>query len=599
LDLKEPQKDVCYITVIPTVEKDAIESDCDSDSFGFEENPLPLVGESPTVSTQKPRSQTRKRRCPEENDTPQPKKRRCPEENETPQPKKRRCPEENETPKRQKNQKKTLQNKQNKDRIFKRSRRPATSGIPDFVTYGPTAADCIKQTKPDPVDLFLLMYPPTLRELTVEMSNLYSMQTKGKALDLSMDELLSFYGVLLASGYSSVPRRHMYWSYDPDVYNEAISNAIRRNRFDEIMASIHLVDNSKATDDPFYKVRPIFSALNSTYKMMPYTKQLSIDESMIRYYGRHGCKQFIRGKPIRFGYKLWSLASPTGYMFHMEPYCGVHTHLPETGLGQGPSVVLGLAEQAEVPPGCTFVHDNLFTSLSLIDEMTKQGYGSLGTLRQCRLHDIPFTGVKDFEKMPRGSTEVLTEGEKLLVRWKDNSVVTMATNAVGRYSEGQASRWSKEKKAFVKVPQPLCFLTYNQNMGGVDLHDLHVSRYRSAIRSKKWWWPILAWSLHSAVVNSWLFFRDVVGSDYDLLTFQRVLSLDLLKRYGKQPLGQGRRSAIVKPQDSTRGDGKHHWPVNTGKRYQRCRRCYNRTVYGCEKCDVPLHIECFKIFHGE
>ena len=30
-DLKEPQSDVLYITVIPTVEKDAIESDCDSD----------------------------------------------------------------------------------------------------------------------------------------------------------------------------------------------------------------------------------------------------------------------------------------------------------------------------------------------------------------------------------------------------------------------------------------------------------------------------------------------------------------------------------------------------------------------------------------
>ena len=179
-----------------------------------------------------------------------------------------------------------------------------------------------------------------------------------------MDELLSFYGVLLACGYSSVPRRHMYWSYDPDVYNEAISKAVRRNRFDKIMASIHLVDNSKATDNPFYKVRPIFSALNDTYKMMPYTKQLSIDESMIHYYGRHG-------------YILWSLASPTGYMFHMEPYCGVHTYLPETGLGEGPSVVLGLAEQAEVPPGCTFVHDNLFTLLSLIDEMTTRGYGSL------------------------------------------------------------------------------------------------------------------------------------------------------------------------------------------------------------------------------
>ena len=68
-----------------------------------------------------------------------------------------------------------------------------------------------------------------------------------------------------------------------------------------------------------------------------------------------------------------------------------------------------------------------------------------------------------------------------------NSVVAMATSAVERYSESQASKWSKEKKAVVRVPQPLCFLTYNQNMGGVDLHDLHVSRYRFAVRSKKWW----------------------------------------------------------------------------------------------------------------
>ena len=135
--------------------------------------------------------------------------------------------------------------------------------------------------------------------------------------------------------------------------------------------------------------------------------------------------------------------------------------------------------------------------------MTKQGYGSIGTLRQCRLHDIPFTGVKDFENMPCGSTEVLIEGEKLLVRWKDNSVVTTATNVVERYSQCQASRWSKEKKnVVVKMPQLLCFLTYNQNMGSVDLHDLHVSRYRSATRSKKWWWPILARSLHSLVVDS-------------------------------------------------------------------------------------------------
>jgi hypothetical protein len=30
----------------------------------------------------------------------------------------------------------------------------------------------------------------------------------------------------------------------------------------------------------------------------------SVDEVMIPYFGRHGSKQFIYGKPIRYGYKV-------------------------------------------------------------------------------------------------------------------------------------------------------------------------------------------------------------------------------------------------------------------------------------------------------
>ena len=33
-------------------------------------------------------------------------------------------------------------------------------------------------------------------------------------------------------------------------------------------------------------------------------EDLNMDESMVPYYGRHSCKQFIRAKPFRFGYKL-------------------------------------------------------------------------------------------------------------------------------------------------------------------------------------------------------------------------------------------------------------------------------------------------------
>ena len=43
---------------------------------------------------------------------------------------------------------------------------------------------------------------------------------------------------------------------------------------------------------------------------------------MVPYYSRHSCKQFIRSKTIRFGYKLWMLASATGVHCKIEIYQG-------------------------------------------------------------------------------------------------------------------------------------------------------------------------------------------------------------------------------------------------------------------------------------
>ena len=64
----------------------------------------------------------------------------------------------------------------------------------------------------------------------------------------------------------------------------------------------------------------MISHLNLVLKKF-YTKY-SIDDTMIPYYGRHGTKQYIRGKPISFAFKVRSLASTDGYLVHIEPYCG-------------------------------------------------------------------------------------------------------------------------------------------------------------------------------------------------------------------------------------------------------------------------------------
>ena len=63
---------------------------------------------------------------------------------------------------------------------------------------------------------------------------------------------------------------------------------------------------------------------------------------MTPHYGRHGTEQFIQGKPIRFGFKLWYITSTDGCLLHAEPYRGSDTILGETVVGQGGDVIIDL-----------------------------------------------------------------------------------------------------------------------------------------------------------------------------------------------------------------------------------------------------------------
>ena len=46
-----------------------------------------------------------------------------------------------------------------------------------------------------------------------------------------------------------------------------------------------------------------------------FSELLSIDESIIPYYGRNNYKMLIRGKSIQFGYKLWYVCDSNGYPY--------------------------------------------------------------------------------------------------------------------------------------------------------------------------------------------------------------------------------------------------------------------------------------------
>jgi len=157
-------------------------------------------------------------------------------------------------------------------------------------------------------------------------------------------------------------------------------------KFEDLLRYFHIAENSRLQqNDRFAKVRPLLASLNERWLLFkPSACHLSIDETMIPYFGKHGCKQHIHGKPIRFGYKMWSLASSDGYLLQGEQYQGASTDCDIPGLGLGGSVVMNLVIELSRDHKYCLYFDNLFASLPLLDRLAAEGFGATGAVRMNR-----------------------------------------------------------------------------------------------------------------------------------------------------------------------------------------------------------------------
>jgi len=172
--------------------------------------------------------------------------------------------------------------------------------------------------------------------------------------------------------------------------------------------------------------------------------------------------------------------------------------------------------------------DNFFTSLRLLDELTARGIGATGTLRSNRTEKCPLIPPSEMKKKDRGFIDHRCDkaGQLVVIRWHDNSPVTIASNVFGVQPVDKAKRWSNAAKKEVQVTQPAAVKHCNANMGGTDRMDQNVGCYRISIRSKKWWWPLFNYMLNVSVQNAfYLYKRSSAYSQHrlDLLSFRREI----------------------------------------------------------------------------
>ena len=94
---------------------------------------------------------------------------------------------------------------------------------------------------------------------------------------------------------------------------------------------------------------------------------------------------FIRGKPIRFGFKLWSLCGRDGYPYHPRIYKGKET--TQQALPLRNRVVNTMTDVIKISSHVAkheLYFDNFFTSHQLMKSLASESIRATGTVRENR-----------------------------------------------------------------------------------------------------------------------------------------------------------------------------------------------------------------------
>ena len=166
-----------------------------------------------------------------------------------------------------------------------------------------------------------------------------------------------------------------------------------------------------------------------------------------------------------------------------------------------------------------------------------------------------------------------------MCKWNDNAIVTIPSNHKTHLPLHEATRRVKNTPK-TKVKQPYLVHKYNEGMGGVDLMDRRLAKYRPGIWGKKWYWPLFSNALNLSVVAAWRLHCQLANETLPHLNYRREIALCLMKSVTpRQCIGQSKMTEL--PTDICY-DGNGHIKKNC--KQGRCIVCKKNTRYQCTKC---------------
>ena len=383
------------------------------------------------------------------------------------------------------------------------------------------------QGVPQPHTMFNMYWTDACVDRIVAETNMYAgavlphveneaPRTKGGPTwrDVDRDEIRGWLGICILMGCKRLPSVRQYWMRSqPFLYCPLISSIMSLDRWELIMRCLHLVDNNcvvRDVNDPRFdriaKTRWLVEMFVTVSKeIYNLEREITVDECVIPYKGRY-CfiRQFMPDKPVRFGIKVWLLASSKSrFVWQMEVYFGEGTCAGSHGLGY--HVVERMVRGLENRGHCLVI-DNFFASVNLFHELMCKGIWATGTVRRTS-KNLPNGLYREPDSNVRGSMVIWNHVHRQMgvVSWQDKKLVTLLSTA--------AAPWEPNSKVLRRIPglhgqlivpsSPM-HRQYVEYMRGVDVTDQLRGNYSSQLRCHKWWVKIFHFIVDQTMVNSYV-----------------------------------------------------------------------------------------------
>ncbi|UYV61153.1 PGBD5 [Cordylochernes scorpioides] len=438
----------------------------------------------------------------------------------------------------------------------------------------------------------------------------HGMLAKWKAVSVAQIKL--FFCVIIHMSLVKKPGMKDYWSTHGFLKN-AFCQSINmpRTLFMRILSMLHLNDNSKYIEygkpghDRLFKIRPVLESLIYSFGNA-YTPQqnLTIDEAMCPFRGRVGFRVYIKGKPHKYGIKIFQICEAvSGYAYNLDIYTGKDPEQPEHN--SIPNLVDRLAKRF-YGQGYHIYFDRWFSSPELFDKLWEKKTLAVGTVMPSR-KTMPKTEFS--QKLKRGEIIKMRRKHLLAIKWKDVRDVFMLSTV----HEGKMMPVKPKTPTREELFKPDAVIDYNKGKVGVDRSDQMMAYYSFSRKTLKWWKKIFFHLFSLCFVNGNIIYNKAnPDKKISLKDFYLAVGGELLN----QASIEHSEKETTSKTDVARLLGKHYCykiAPESGKAVQRrCKVCADSakhktgkaarkdTRFECKQCKIPLCVgECFEKYHTE